>query len=130
MTQARVICGRMPAADACLRLQGRGRRSRKRREKRHRCLLANESALPVIRLSKRIRDGRDIRGMIMVNAAGRQAERRGRSRERERTAHALENHCGGNVTVGSNPTPSADQVRLGLPPYMGAAKVSPKGAMG
>jgi hypothetical protein len=21
----------------------------------------------------------------------------------------LENHCGGNVTVGSNPTPSADQ---------------------
>jgi hypothetical protein len=26
----------------------------------------------------------------------------------------LENHCGGNVTVGSNPTPSADQVETTL----------------
>ena len=26
----------------------------------------------------------------------------------------LENHCGGNVTVGSNPTPSADQLSVSV----------------
>jgi hypothetical protein len=35
---------------------------------------------------------RDIHGMILGSAAGRDAECRGRSRDEHRTAHTLENH--------------------------------------
>jgi hypothetical protein len=54
-----------------------------------------------------LRQARDIRGMILGSMATQDAECRGKNRDGQRTAHALENHCGGNVTVGSNPTPSA-----------------------
>src|SRR6185437_12331893 len=53
------------------------------------------------------RPARDIYGMILPNMAIRNAERPGKSSSRQRTADGLENHCDGNVTVGSNPTPSA-----------------------
>jgi len=45
--------------------------------------------------------------MILLGKAAVNANNVGSNGTRPRTADALENHCGGNVTVGSNPTPSA-----------------------
>ena len=50
---------------------------------------------------------RDMRGMILVVEPSLGTEKAGSSGGRRSTTDALENHCGGNVTVGSNPTPSA-----------------------
>jgi hypothetical protein len=46
-------------------------------------------------------------GMILDDVKGQHAEGPGSGHLEYQTTDALENHCGGNVTVGSNPTPSA-----------------------
>ena len=50
---------------------------------------------------------RDIHGMILSAAADTATESPGSNAAGQRVTDVLENHCGGNVTVGSNPTPSA-----------------------
>ena len=49
--------------------------------------------------------------MILADMAAAAAESPGSNAAGQGATDGLENHCGGNVTVGSNPTPSADQVR-------------------
>jgi len=50
---------------------------------------------------------RDICGMTLDDLAGGNAKSPGKSMAGRWITYGLENHCGGNVTVGSNPTPSA-----------------------
>jgi len=45
--------------------------------------------------------------MIMGALVDVASESPGNNAGGQRVTYALENHCGGNVTVGSNPTPSA-----------------------
>ena len=50
---------------------------------------------------------RDMHGMILFGMVGADAESQGGKAAGQEVTHDLENHCHGNVTVGSNPTPSA-----------------------
>ena len=45
--------------------------------------------------------------MILLGELIPSADNAGSDGGGPRTTNGLENHCGGNVTVGSNPTPSA-----------------------